>query len=238
MKKFLASIVLLLSSLALFAAGGQESIAVSILGDSYSTYQGWLTPDTNAIWYADIDSRWHHKDNDVSDVSQTWWHLVIERLGARLELNNSFSGSTICNTGYGKADYSDRSFITRSPYLGEPDVIFVFGATNDSWAGAPVGEYMYGGWTKGSLYSFRPAMSKLLSDLKSNYPTARIIFILNSELRDDISSSVLTVCRHYAVPCVVLEGIEKQAGHPSQKGMSQIADQICEFCAKIGVRRS
>ncbi len=237
MKRIVLTIVLFFSTLVLFAAGGQDSLRVSILGDSYSTYEGWLSPDTNAVWYADIDSRRHCKDNDVQDVAQTWWHQVIERMGARLELNNSFSGSTVCNTGYSKADYSDRSFITRSPYLGEPDVIFVFGATNDSWAGAPVGEYMYGGWTGESLYSFRPAMSKLLSDLKSNYPTASIIFILNSELREDISSSVLTVCRHYAVPCVVLKDIEKQAGHPSQKGMTQIADQICGFCSEMGVTR-
>ena len=32
--------------------------------------------------------------------------------------------------------------------LGCPDVIFIFGATNDCWAGAPLGEYKYGGWTK------------------------------------------------------------------------------------------
>ena len=25
--------------------------AVSILGDSYSTYEGFLTPETNAVWY-------------------------------------------------------------------------------------------------------------------------------------------------------------------------------------------
>ena len=233
MKRFVFTLIFFLSSLVLFAG---EPVRISILGDSYSTYEGWLTPDINAIWYADAGSKWHQKENDVQEVEQTWWHIVINQLNARLERNNSFSGSTICNTGYDKVDYSDRSFITRSPYLGEPDLIFVFGATNDSWSGAPVGEYMYGGWTKESLYSFRPAMSKLLADLKANYPTARIIFILNTELRGEINSSVLTICRHYDVPCLVLTDIDKQWGHPSQKGMKQIADQVLSFCAEQNIQ--
>ena len=235
MKKLAFTLIFVLSSLAMFAGSG-EPVRISILGDSYSTYEGWLTPDTNAIWYADAGSKWHQKANDVDNVSQTWWYSVIEQSGARLERNNSFSGSTICNTGYDKADYSDRSFITRSPYLGDPDLIFVFGATNDSWAGAPVGEYMYGNWTLASLYSFRPAMSKLLADLRTNYPAARIIFILNTELTEEINSSVLTICRHYDIPCLVLSDIDKQWGHPSQKGMKQIADQVLGFCAKQGIR--
>ena len=235
MKRLILIIISFLSSLVL-SAQSEEPIKISILGDSYSTYEGWLTPDTNAVWYADADSELHQKGNDVQEVEQTWWFTVVNQPNARLELNNSYSGATICNTGYDKADYSDRSFITRSPYLGEPDLIFVFGATNDSWSGAPVGEYMYGGWTKESLYSFRPAMSKLLADLKTNYPIARIIFILNTELRGEINSSVLTICRHYDVPCLVLTDIDKQWGHPSQKGMKQIADQVLSFCAEQNIQ--
>ena len=43
-----------------------------------------------------------------------------------LERNNSYSGSTVCHTGYKGADYSDRSFITRMVDLGQPDIILVF----------------------------------------------------------------------------------------------------------------
>ena len=234
MKKTISAVIFLFFSLVL-SAQSEEPLRISILGDSYSTYEGWLTPDTNAIWYADAGSEWHQEDNDVQKVWQTWWYSVIDQSNARLELNNSFSGSTICNTGYSKADYSARSFIARSPYLGEPDLIFVFGATNDDWAEAPVGEYMYGCWTKESLYTFRPAMAKLLADLKTNYPAARIVFILNDGLKEVISSSVLTICRHYCVPCLVLKDIDKQLSHPSQLGMKQIADQVLGFCAELGI---
>ena len=37
--------------LCLLFTSAQSSKSVSILGDSYSTYEGYLTPDTNFIWY-------------------------------------------------------------------------------------------------------------------------------------------------------------------------------------------
>lgn len=71
--------------------------SVSILGDSYSTFEGYLEPDTNFVWYWKIPQKQH---TDVSSVTQTWWHLFIKENGYKLCQNNSFSGSTICNTGY------------------------------------------------------------------------------------------------------------------------------------------
>lgn len=49
---------------------------------------------------------------------------------------NSYYGATICYTGYRDEDYTDRSFITRSSLLGNPDIILICGATNDNWADA------------------------------------------------------------------------------------------------------
>ena len=184
MKKFLLNISVILFTLC--ANAQSDSLRISILGDSYSTFVGWVVPDTNLIWYYPTESQYHQKGNDVCAVEQTWWHQVIMRMGAKLERNNAYSGATICYTGYRPkkdmphADYSDRAFITRSNWLGNPDVILVCGATNDSWCGAPIGDYIFGNWTDKQLYSFRPAMAKLLYDLKGNYPKARIVFILNS----------------------------------------------------------
>lgn len=234
MKRHLSLIFLSLVALVSFAQN--DTLRISILGDSYSTYEGYLTPDTNFIWYYRPESKELHKQNDVRLVEQTWWHQVISRMGAKLEINNSFSGATVCYTGYKKRkedtvheDYSDRAFITRSNKLGNPDVILVCGATNDSWAGSPIGEYVYGNWTKEQLYSYRPALAKLFYDLKGNYPTARIIFMLNTGLRAEINESTHTICKHYGIPCLDLQDIDKQHGHPSIAGMKAIADQVLEF---------
>lgn len=235
--------ILLLVSLCIYtlfaSASDVDSLKYSILGDSYSTFEGYLTPDTNAVWYFHPESPGYCKKNDVKRVEHTWWYQVIDRMGGKLERNNSFSGSTICYTGYrpGKdlphADYSDRAFITRSNMLGNPDVILVCGGTNDSWCGAPVGDYVFGNWTKEQLYSFRPAMAKLLYDLKLNYPTARIVFILNSDLRPEITESAHTILRHYNVPWVDLQDVNKQVGHPSTVGMRVFADLVIDFLKKL-----
>jgi hypothetical protein len=113
--------------------------------------------------------------------------------------------------------------------LGSPDIIFVFGATNDSWAGAPVGEYKYEGITKADMYFFRPALAHMLKWMTDYYLNTKIYFLLNDDLRDEIDESVKTICARYGVPVIELEGIDKISGHPSVKGMRQIADQVNRF---------
>lgn len=217
--------ILLLTVLGVCAAGAiQAQKRVSILGDSYSTFKGSVQPDTNAVWYPSADNR-----NDVVKLEQTWWYRFIHDYGYRLEVNNSFSGSTICNTGYRKEDYSDRSFITRMDKLGNPDIILIFGATNDSWAKAPIGEYKYDGWTAQELYSFRPALAYLLDGVQRLYPGAKVYYLLNSELKQDINESVYTICGRYGVPVVTLHDIDKQRNHPSVAGMKAISVQLQEF---------
>lgn len=211
-----------------FATTINAQTRVTIFGDSYSTFQGYLTPDTNAIWYFNAPKNL----NDVTSVEQTWWQILITDMGWQLERNNSFSGATVCNTGYNGDDYSDRSFITRLPNLGNPEIILVCAATNDSWANSPIGEYKYGDWTSNELYSFRPAMAKLCEGLRLHYPQSRVYFILNSELKDEINESIHTITKHYGIPCIDLHNIDKQQGHPSIKGMIEIAKQVKVFINK------
>lgn len=202
--------------------------SVSILGDSYSTFDGYMVPDTNFVWY-DINIT---QKTDVTSVKQTWWYKFIKDNNYKLEVNNSFSGSTICNTGYQKQDYSSRSFIKRMDNLGSPDVIFIFGATNDAWAGAPIGQFKYNDWTKEELYDFRPAMAYMLDYMLNRYPNVKIYFLLNSDLKETINESVKTICKHYNVDCIELKGIDKKEGHPSIKGMEQISNQISDYLSK------
>ena len=69
-----------------------------------------------------------------------------------------------------KAYFAEHQLMTRADFQrkmcirdrGNPDVLLVFGGTNDSWAKAPVGSYQYADWTKADLYSFRPAFCRLM----------------------------------------------------------------------------
>ena len=220
MKRLFLMLVVMLMSVTM----GAQTKRVAILGDSYSTFEGYI-PEGNAIWYF---KRNDPKRTDVNRVEQTWWSLLIEHKGWKLEKNNSYSGSTICNTGYRKEDYTDRSFTTRMDNLGNPDIIFVFGATNDSWAQSPIGEFKYEDINKEDLWNFRPAMAKMLDGLKQRYAKADIYFLLNDGLSADITSSAKTICAHYGIRCIELQGIHKMAGHPSIRGMQQIAYQVVQ----------
>ncbi|MBR0046201.1 MAG: hypothetical protein IJP75_04865 [Bacteroidaceae bacterium] len=223
-------LAILISIFALGAAFAQKQVkSVTIFGDSYSTFEGYLMPENNLTWYL-LDRQ--QKDNDVVTVENTWWHQLLKKNGWKLCMNNSYSGSTISSSGYGKADYSDRSFVTRSTNLGDPDIIFIFGATNDSWVPSPIGEYKYSGWTKEDLKSFRPSLAKMLDFMTKRYLGVEMFFILNSELSDDINASVMTICGRYNVPVIVLHDIEKKAGHPSIAGMKAIAEQVDAFVQK------
>ena len=207
----------------------QAKETVAILGDSYSTYEGYLTPSTNEIWYF---QPWRDKRTDVNDVKQTWWWQVIDRGGFKLGVNNSYSGSTICNTGYNDEDYTARSFVTRYNNLGTPDIIFVFGGTNDSWANVPVGEFKYENIRRADLFTFRPAMAYLMQGLINHYPGARIYVLINNELSEEVTNSMKTIADRYGIPYIQLKDIDKKGGHPSIKGMSQIADQILKTIKK------
>ena len=55
-----------------------------IFGDSYSTFRGYV-PEGYAIYYSEADE----KGSGVTDVSETWWHIVMREAGLKLIQNNS-----------------------------------------------------------------------------------------------------------------------------------------------------
>ena len=195
---------------------------ISFLGDSYTTFEGYI-PEGNAIWYY---SQPDTSRTDVSSVEQTWWHQVVTDGGYKLDTNDSYSGATISYTGYNGQDFTDRSFITRLPRVGNPNILIILGGTNDSWAGAQVGDYQYEDFQTEDLYYYRPALAKLLQDAKELYPKTQLLFVMNSELREDITDSSKEICEHYGVPFLQLQDIDKKAGHPNVAGMKSIAAQV------------
>lgn len=218
--------LLAMTLLAMTITAFAQHKSVSILGDSYSTYEGYLEPDTNYIWYF---QKTRLNQTDVSDVTETWWHQFITANGYKLCRNNSLSGSTICNTGYNRQDVRNLSFIRRMDNLGNPDIILIFGGTNDSWAKSPEGEYKYSNWTAADLYNVRPAMAYMLDFITKRYPNVEIYFMLNSELDEVFNETAATICKHYNVPMLTLKDIDKQMGHPNKKGMAAIANQLTSF---------
>ena len=114
--------ILLLICIALsLTASGQR---VSILGDSYSTFEDFVTPSSNELWYY---ARNDTSKTDVNRVQDTWWWQFVHDNGMKLEINNSYSGATIGYGGYDGNDYSARSFLRRMYNIGSHDILLDLG---------------------------------------------------------------------------------------------------------------
>lgn len=202
---------------------------VFIMGDSYSTFEGYIPKGYDIYYFNEAKN-----SPDVTDVKLTWWHQLCSESGGTILRNCSWSGSTVCHTGYNGTDRSDNSFVSRMEKLiddgffkeNKTDTYLIFGGTNDSWANSPVGKLMYSDWTKEDLYFVLPAFCYLLKRTKETLPNARIICIINTELKDEISNGFKEACKYYHIEIVSLENIDKVNGHPTALGMKQIKNQI------------
>lgn len=200
---------------------------LAILGDSYSTFEGFI-PEGYASWYSPNGNA---EPNDVERKEDTWWYPLLSRYDLKLLINSSYSGSTVCNSGYDGEDYSHCSFASRVCIdLDEridPDIIIVFGGTNDFWVPSPCGKMLFGGWQKQDLYNFAPAFCFVLDYLKRKHSRSRIIHLLNDEITGEIREYIRAACRIYDVYNLELHNIDKENGHPNKKGMKQIRHQLC-----------
>lgn len=206
----------------------QESKAkrIAIVGDSYSTYLGW-NPEGNEVWFDGVK-------NDVTNVNQTWWYQVITALSGVLFLNESYSGSTIANSGRDGTDTTATSLLTRGlnkfgsnlNLKDRPDIIFVYGGLNDTWQKVPVGTAKYSDWTEDDLKETLPAFSKLLNDLIEYNPNAKIVTLCSNLLLSELSLGMNEVAKHYKATNILLPDLDLLNSHPTQMGMKQISNKV------------
>lgn len=145
---------------------------VSILGDSISTYQGWI-PEGYACFYPD-------PDNDIKDVSQTWWMQVIQNTGMSLLVNGSWSASAVCGDSRAEdssAGCSSRRIVDLMGNTGTvPDVILVYLGANDFFASIPLGKFSGTAEYRNDHYiwDFTEGYELMLQKLQAVYPTSKI----------------------------------------------------------------
>lgn len=204
----------------------KDKCNVIIIGDSYSTYKGYI-PEGYSSYYGD-----ERKDNPVvKGVEKTWWKILENEKNFNIVLNDSFSGSTVCNTV--REGFSiDTSFISRiDKYIADGffaenaiDTMLIFGGTNDSWINAPIGSVKYSDRTEEDLKCVLPAFCYLLERAKT--VVRNIVVIMNNELKPSISAGFTEACKNYDVVCLQLKDIDKENGHPTVIGMKQISEQV------------
>ena len=156
---------------------------VSILGDSVSTYDG------------EIPSGYAHQypNGDVTTFSDTWVGQLLEETGMELEVLEAYAGSRVTQTGE-LASGSHFVDDERISNLGNPDVIIVFGGTNDLFQENPpaVGEipdYFSVSADDFNKAEFAGAYLYLLMKLKERYTNARIYCCNVTDFTRDITSA-------------------------------------------------
>jgi lysophospholipase L1-like esterase len=95
----------------------------SILGDSISTFEGYIPKG--------YDCFFPRSGYSVVSVDQTWWRLFEKRSGFTLLLNDSYSGSRISKTGIEHPHSSAFVATERLSILPPSDFLIIFGGTND-----------------------------------------------------------------------------------------------------------
>ena len=157
---------------------------ISILGDSISTFTGY-SYEGNRTRYP--------QNNLLTDVNDTYWMRIINELGLRLGISETWAGSMVSNTQ--SEDSGDKgpnrhmASQTRINHLGEngnPDIILVNGGTNDIYATSDVGtfntenprDYTDEQIANLPVATFADAYRTMLIRLQKTYPNSRIICLL------------------------------------------------------------
>lgn len=206
----------------------QKDIKFSVLGDSFSAFEGSVDPDSNDVY--------NYERIGVTSAEQMWWHKVATAKEWTLEKNNSFSGSLMCNFwGFNAGPYyKPHSFINRMDNLGDPDVIFIQGGTNDVYNGAYWGEFVYSDWTEGDIECYRPGLAYLFYNVQRLYPKAKVYFMIDMWLYDydhfarTFVEDAIQIARYYNIDCIELRDVHKNEWHPDVRGQEDIARQVLE----------
>ena len=84
----------------------------------------------------------------------------------------------------------------------------------------------YGDFGESDLFNVLPAFSYFMKTLKEDLPEARIVFIANCDIKEEIIDGARQAGEHYGVDVVALSGVTKEHGHPNVQGMKEIFEQV------------
>lgn len=156
---------------------------ISILGDSLSTFNGYI-PSDNLTYYPD-------EKNDVNSVEQTWWARLISMTNAKLDTNNSYSGSKVSGS-------DDSCFTKRVEKLGNPDYIIIHGGTNDVWQNVAVGSLHFDNEESAlNVNEFADSYDLLVRKCKSLYPYSNIFLVIPSAVLNEYTDVIKKIAKHY-----------------------------------------
>ena len=219
-----------------------KKLRVSIIGDSISTFAGWVPNGYGCHYPKDQEGY------DVNSVDKTWWHRLIYHYlpSARLDMNLSYAGTTVVknsaedsgNYYYGK-DFCARYIECGG--MGRPDVIFIHGGTNDCWQ-TPRNEYLLG--TQSMLSKEKPsdeAMAPVYKAADACATLAQAKELDNSTFVSAYVKLIRMMQLQYPsvkIVCIIGDHAGSQDHHAIQQSILDIADhydcRVVDFPAISG----
>lgn len=195
----------------------------AFIGDSISTYIGYI-PDGYACFYP-------YPTADVNDYNQTWWMEVVNKLGAKLFVNNSYSGSCVA-TGNTSASTNDARLSQLVLSKEKPDVIIIFMGSNDCASGSI------------NDASFKNAYSTMLRKIEKLCPDSEVILctlpvsnLYNTDKRDRFNTIITDLAKAKELKVVNLDQVDIRpylvdSAHPGKEGMEKVAEQVIKDLLK------
>ena len=217
----------------------------SILGDSYSTYQGWIDAGVD---FGGGGYEYPQGKYDLASVDDTWWKRFEAMTGCKLEQNNSISGTCMSYIGLGGSGSTKTvSFVNRVTKMRKAALFIIEGGTNDFVGGrtrysnaddaslngtAIVGDYKWDGFgTDMPDYRYvRPSVAYMISYLQTTYPECTVVFMANDQIPAEGKNSFREICEHYGAIYYEMHDIVRSVDnpHPMKAGMESIAEQLIE----------
>ncbi len=223
---------------------GASPVRVGILGDSISTFDGWI-PEGYRTFYPYTGTK-----AGLTQVEQTWWHRLIYNLmpDAVLDRNLSYARTRVTKNkapDTTKPDVDENDFVSRCTLFDDPDIIVIAGGTNDRPCVSTglVGEYDYDSPADElDRFQFRQAYICLVRTIMEKYPDTKIVCVVNDLLLTPtykaIGESIEAIAEHFGLPCTRIGMTLETVGdgvHPSSDGAEYWAGRVHETLRDAGL---
>lgn len=225
---------------------------ISIMGDSISTFAGYI-PVADGFNMEHLAR--YPQDNLLTDLNETWWMQVVAELDAKLGINDSWRGATLSGgapvTTGTTGENAAMSNLTRIQNLGSngtPDVILLYGGTNDLAHVSKVGRFDPANaptevdLTTKKWDNLADGFLHTILRMRHYYPDAVIVAMLPTYTASYYSDEKLAqgnavmaaICEHYGIAYVDLRESGVTAGHlpdgihPGKEGMDLITEAVVD----------
>lgn len=223
---------------------------VSILGDSISTYSGFI-PDGYAVYY----DQEMQKQNGLTSVYDTWWAKVNQAFDAFLCVNNSYSGSEVSGWDFPAGCCRERIMHLRTSEY-SPDLILIYMGFNDFGYGMLISCAPLSNYGQTNLLFFEDAYHQMLTGLRFFYPYAKIVCatLMRTTLKqnnqwlfpdrlggiciDDYNNAIQRASVNCHVDLADLAKRDRRyetldGTHPTAKGHQTIADEWIDCLSRL-----